>query len=769
MRKYCRVRQRDLTDCGAACLASVFAHYGLHVPVARIRQWADTDQSGTSVYGLLQAAKKVNMEAKAVKATSCSLPSVSFPAIAHVIVQESITHFVVIDSMRASEVTVMDPAEGHFRKMSLQAFSEVWTGVLLILVPGEGFQTNRKSSNRKKISALIRPYRTSLFIAMLCSIGFSIIGITGTMYLRQVVDGVLETEETAMLAFLSLAMIFMLVLQYLTGLLKGYLVLRTSQSIDGKLVLGYYHHLLHLPQKFFDTMRTGEMVSRINDATMINSFVNEVVMNAVVDVMILISSIVLMFVYYWKLAIVMLLIVPVYGLLFYLSNLVNKKWQRRIMEEGATLESLLVQTLTAASTIKKLAIEQHIYEKVRIKYVRLLQMVRHSAWRHTSIHVSADFITRIFTVLVLWAGCYFVFAKNLTKGELLAFYALISYFTSPVLSLLSVNKNVRDALIAADRLFEVMEMEKEEADGGYANFSNAFSPLAGLHAERQKYPPLAELRAERQKYPPLAGLRAERQKYPPLAGLRAKRRKYLPLAELRAEWQKYPPLAGVARSAGGGPGDIEFRNVSFRYGNGKIILDEMNLFIPKGSCIGIKGESGSGKSTLAALLLKLYQPLQGTISINNIDLSMINNKALRSLVVSVPQFTELFNGTVRENIILDKTCDEEKLNSITSRLGVLNFFENDSQGLETVIYEQGTNLSGGQRQLVSIARALYRDPPVLILDEPSASLDAETENKIMQTIEWYNKQGNTVIIISHSDAALKICNNIVVLKNGKIV
>ena len=730
MRKYCRVRQRDLTDCGAACLASVFAHYGLHVPVARIRQWADTDQSGTSVYGLLQAAKKVNMEAKAVKATSCSLPSVSFPAIAHVIVQESITHFVVIDSMRASEVTVMDPAEGHFRKMSLQAFSEVWTGVLLILVPGEGFQTNRKSSNRKKISALIRPYRTSLFIAMLCSIGFSIIGITGTMYLRQVVDGVLETEETAMLAFLSLAMIFMLVLQYLTGLLKGYLVLRTTQSIDGKLVLGYYHHLLHLPQKFFDTMRTGEMVSRINDATMINSFVNEVVMNAVVDVMILVSSIVLMFVYYWKLAIVMLLIVPVYGLLFYLSNLVNKKWQRRIMEEGATLESLLVQTLTAASTIKKLAIEQHIYEKVRIKYVRLLQMVRHSAWRHTSIHVSADFITRIFTVLVLWAGCYFVFAKNLTKGELLAFYALISYFTSPVLSLLSVNKNVRDALIAADRLFEVMEMEKEEADGGYANFSNAFSPLAGLRAERQKYPPLAEL---------------------------------------RAEWQKYPPLAGVARSAGGGPGDIEFRNVSFRYGNGKIILDEMNLFIPKGSCIGIKGESGSGKSTLAALLLKLYQPLQGTISINNIDLSMINNKALRSLVVSVPQFTELFNGTVRENIILDKTCDEEKLNSITSRLGVLNFFENDSQGLETIIYEQGTNLSGGQRQLVSIARALYRDPPVLILDEPSASLDAETENKIMQTIEWYNKQGNTVIIISHSDAALKICNNIVVLKNGKIV
>jgi ABC-type bacteriocin/lantibiotic exporter with double-glycine peptidase domain len=450
----------------------------------------------------------------------------------------------------------------------------------------------------------------------------------------------------------------------------------------------------------------------------------------------------------------MLLIVPVYGLLFYLSNLVNKKWQRRIMEEGAALESLLVQSLNAASTIKKLAIEQHIFEKVRVKYVRLLQIVRHSTWRHTSIHVSADFVTRIFTVLVLWTGCYFVFAKNLTKGELLAFYALISYFTSPVLSLLSINKSVRDALIAADRLFEVMEMEKE-VDDGLGNFSDeCLGPVdrfLGQFSSSVGPPPVPP-----SSEPPSP--EGERRTFPPLAE-----------SSSANAASPYPPLAGVARSAGDGPADIEFKNISFRYGNGKIVLDNISLLIPKGSCVGIKGESGCGKSTLAALLLKLYAPLQGTISINNIDLSTINTKALRTMVVSVPQFTELFNGTVKENIILDKTCDEQKLNNITGRLGILNFFEDGSQGLETVIYEQGTNLSGGQRQLVSIARALYREAPVLILDEPSASLDAETENKIMQTIEWYNKQGNTVIIISHSDAALKICNNIVVLTNGKIV
>lgn len=690
MKKHCRIRQRDVTDCGAACLASVFAFYGLHIPVSRIRQTAGTGKAGTTLSGLLRAAEKVKMDAKAVKAPLESLTTVPLPAIAHLLLNNSYGHYVVLIDVADGQVKIMDPAEGAIKRMGISDFADTWTGALLLLKPGEGFTTNRKIATWKKITALMRPHRKYLALASGCAILFSLLGLAGTVYLQRIVDGVLEKHNLVLLSLLSLLMLFLLLLQYCAGLLKGFLALKCSQAIDESLVMGYYRHLLRLPQAFFDSMQTGEMVNRINDAVRINAFVNELVLTAIVDAMILLSSIVLMFVYYWKLALLMMVIVPVYLLMFYWSNCINRRWQRRIMEAGANLESLFVQSLTAAPTIKKLAVENLVSGKVKQRYKGLLQMVRVSSWKQIRIQVSADFVTRLLMVLILWAGCYFVFRNLLSKGELLSFYAMISYFTAPVLSLLMTNRNVRDALIAAERLFEIMELDTEEPATGYP-------------------------------------------------------------AQLDVD------------------GDIEFRDVSFGYASGGMVLQNINIMIRKGSCMGIKGESGSGKSTLAALLLKLYEPIRGNIYVNEINLASVGAAQWRGHVVPVPQFTDLFNGSILENIMLDKPEDMAKLEDICNRLGISEFINRLPLGWQTVMHEQGINLSGGQRQLISIARALYRHPKVLILDEPSASLDHETENKIMQTIEWYRKLGNTVIIISHSDAALKICDNIVVLKNGRTV
>jgi ATP-binding cassette subfamily B protein len=612
------------------------------------------------------------------------------PAIAHVVINRTYGHYVVLMGSAGDQLEIMDPAEGVFKTMDVADFAEMWTGVLLLLNPGRGFTTNRKTATWKKITALIRPHRKQLLLASACAVAFSLLGLAGTIYLQRIVDEVFENHDLVLLTPLSLLMLFLLLIQYCVGLLKGFLALKSSQAIDESLVLGYYRHLLRLPQAFFDTMRTGEMVNRINDAVRINVFVNELVLTAVVDIMILLSSIVLMFLYYWKLALLMTVILPVYLLMFHWSNRINRKWQRRIVESGAELESLFVQTISAAPTIKKLAVEDLVYGKVMLSYKRLLGMMRVSSWKQILIQVSADFVTRLFMVTILWTGCYFVFRNLLTKGELLSFYAMISYFTAPVLNLFSTNRNVREALIAADRLFEIMELDTEEQ----------------------------------------------------------------------------PPASLVNFCC---EGDIEFRDVSFGYDPARLVLQNINILIRRGSCMGIKGESGSGKSTLAALLLKLYEPLRGAVYVSGTNLAAVDSRQCRSCIVPVPQFTDLFNGTILENIILDKPENKTRLEDICDRLGITGFVNHLPYGWQTVMHEQGANLSGGQRQLIAIARALYRDPKVLILDEPTASVDHETENKIMQTIEWYNKLGNTVIIISHSDAALKICDNIVVLKNGKTV
>jgi ABC-type multidrug transport system fused ATPase/permease subunit len=134
----------------------------------------------------------------------------------------------------------------------------------------------------------------------------------------------------------------------------------------------------------------------------------------------------------------------------------------------------------------------------------------------------------------------------------------------------------------------------------------------------------------------------------------------------------------------------------------------------------------------------------------------------------VTQKTDLFSVTIRENITIGRECDEERLNDVCEKLGITEFASVHTAALEMLITEQGNNLSGGQKQRIAIARAIYRNTPLLILDEATAAIDTLSEEKIMQTIEWYKNSGNTVIIIAHSESTLKICDNIVILDDGVI-
>jgi ATP-binding cassette subfamily B protein len=151
-------------------------------------------------------------------------------------------------------------------------------------------------------------------------------------------------------------MIALLVFQLILGSLKSFFALKTGQQIDARLILGYYKHLLSLPQRFFDTMRVGEIISRVNDAVKIRSFINDVALNMIVNILIVAFSIGLMFLYYWKLAVIMLSIIPFYLVIYFISNMVNKKWQRKLMENSAELETQLVESLNAAGTIKRIGL-----------------------------------------------------------------------------------------------------------------------------------------------------------------------------------------------------------------------------------------------------------------------------------------------------------------------------------------------------------------------------------------------------------------------------
>ena len=687
-----KVKQRDITDCGAACLASVAANYNLKLPVARIRQMASTDKKGTNVLGMVEAAEKLGFEAKGVKGSFDSLFKIPKPAIAHVVVKEVLHHFVVIYKTTDRYIEIMDPGDGQMHRKTHEEFKKEWTGVLVLLLPAEEFKPgNEKFSVNKRFWDLIKPHQSILLQVLFGAIIYTILGLSSSIFVGKILDFVLPDGNRGLLNMMGVGMIAILLIQIFIGTAKTIFTVKTGQMLDSQLILGYYKHLLKLPQQFFDTMRVGEIVSRINDASKIRAFLNDASISFVMNIFILIFSFIVMFTYNGKLALLMLTVVPLYALIYAVTNKLNKKMERTLMENAAELESQLFESINAIGTIKRFGLEAYANEKTETRFITLLGTIYKSFMNSIFSGTSSEFVSHIFTIILLWVGAGYVLDGQITPGELLSFYSLIGYFTGPVSSLIGMNKTVQNAVIAADRLFEIMDLEREQED---------------------------------------------------------------------TQIDLTPDKLG----------DISFENVSFRYGTRVTVFDELNLNIPEGKFTAIVGESGSGKSTLMSLLQNLYPIQNGRISIGKYNLKYINNTSLRRIVSVVPQQIDLFAGNVVDNIAVgDYEPDMQRVIDIATQLGIIEFIETLPKGFQTYLGENGITLSGGQRQRIAIARALYRNPEILILDEATSSLDSASEQYVQQMINLLKADHKTILVIAHRLSTIYNADKIIVLDKGLVV
>jgi ATP-binding cassette, subfamily C, bacteriocin exporter len=692
MNKKTLIKQHDITDCGAACLASVAAFYKLQLPIARIRQYASTDTKGTNVLGMIEAAQQLGFQAKGVRGTLESLSKIPKPAIAHVVVKEFLHHYVVIYDVTSTHISVMDPIDGRMHKKTIEEFTKEWTGVLILLLPDEQFKTgNEKVSSFRRFWFLLQPHKTVMVQALFGAVIYTLLGLSTSIYIQKITDYVIPESNQNLLNLLSVGMILILALQMFIGTIKSVFALKTGQQIDARLILGYYKHLLQLPQQFFDTMRVGEIISRVNDAVKIRVFINDIALSLIVNVFIVLFSFGLMFTYYWKLALIMLAIIPLYVGIYLIINKINRRQQRELMEKSADLESQLVESVTSVATIKRFGVEQFSNIKTETKFISMLRTIFGASMSSVYSGMANELISRVFTIILLWTGGYFVIKNEITAGELLSFYALIGYFTGPAGQLITANRTVQEALIAADRLFEIMDLEREEN-------SEKVSLMSDLM------------------------------------------------------------------------GDIHFKNVSFRYGSRVQVFKDLSLTMPKGRITAIVGESGSGKSTLISLLQNLYPLQSGSITIGSFDIRHVRNDSLRQKVAVVPQQTDLFSGNFIDNIALgDYAPDMPKILQICEDLGITEFVQKLPQGFGTYIGENGASLSGGQRQRLAIARALYRDPEILMLDEATSALDSISEQFVQRAIQKLRNQQKTVIIIAHRLSTIKNADKIIVLEDGKLV
>ena len=211
---------------------------------------------------------------------------------------------------------------------------------------------------------------------------------------------------------------------------------------------------------------------------------------------------------------------------------------------------------------------------------------------------------------------------------------------------------------------------------------------------------------------------------------------------------------------------VELDEVSFKYDKSDFILNKVNLSINCGEKIGILGKSGAGKTSLINLICGFLKPNEGKILIDKKILNEENNLSWQKNISLVEQNVYLFNDTIKNNIILNKDDDRinnELLDESINKAQLTNFIEKQQNGIETVINQNSSNISGGERQRIGLARALYRNSSIIILDEPTSSLDEENSQSILKLLK--SIKGKTIIIISHDKNTLAICNKLYVLEN----
>ena len=213
---------------------------------------------------------------------------------------------------------------------------------------------------------------------------------------------------------------------------------------------------------------------------------------------------------------------------------------------------------------------------------------------------------------------------------------------------------------------------------------------------------------------------------------------------------------------------IEVKNVSFSYKPNKIILHDVSLEIYKGEKVAFIGKSGEGKSTLVDIIIGLYRPQNGEI---RVDSTLLNDKNLiswRRKIGYIPQQIYLFDGTIAENVAMEKEMDRKRIIEVLKQAEIWDFLKTQHEGLETKVGENGLKLSGGQKQRVGIARALYGNPEVLVLDEATSALDTKTEGKIMETIYKISEE-KTLIIIAHRHSTINGCDKIFEVRDKKVI
>lgn len=591
-------------------------------------------------------------------------------------------------------------------------------------------ETKKTGETIRRILSYLTPYRFYLSFVGIAIILSSGAQIAGSALLKTIIDDCItpltkqyDTSLMQNFLHLTIAMLALFATSAIGSYLYGYWMLQISTETLCRIRTELYAKLERLPLRYFDSKPNGELMSLFtNDTDALREMLNNSITTFFSSLLTVIGIFALMLYYSWQLT---LLTILLFVVMLQVIRVIGSKSGNAFESQLAAIGSLngyIEEMIEGQRVIKVYRQEEATKEEFRKRNESLRQSADKA---NTFANILLPILTNLSSLqfaLTAVVGCILAISHILTLGTVVLFLQFTRSFSSPLTQISQQISAVLSALAGAQRIFAAIDEPPEANEGKVTLTACKLKASSTLYNSNE-----------------------------------------------RKGWVWNIPSATGTHSQLPLKGQIEFEQVTFGYHPEKPVLTNLNLCVYPGQKIAFVGSTGAGKTTITNLINRFYEIQQGTIRFDGIDIQSVQKDSLRRSMALVLQDTHLFTGTVINNIRYGRlNATNEEVVKAAKIAGADAFICHLPQGYETVLTGDGSNLSQGQRQLLAIARAAIADPPILILDEATSSIDTRTEAIIEKGMDRL-MQGRTVFVIAHRLSTVRHANHILVLEHGCVI
>ncbi len=574
----------------------------------------------------------------------------------------------------------------------------------------------------RRVLGYARPYWLSVLAVLVTIVIISLLELIPPLLLRDLIDKALPKGDVRQLNLLALGMITIPLLSSLIGVGQRYLSARTGEGIIFDLRQELYTHLQRMSLRFFTHTKSGEIISRLNnDVVGAQNAVTGTLPNIVTSAITLISTLVVMISIEWRLTLLSVAVLPLFLLPARRVGQILRGIRRRAMEYNADMSSIIGETLSinGALLVKTFGRQRQEVDRFRLTNRNVRDIGVRRALVGRWFFMGLGIASAIGTALIYWAGGHLVLRGAFTVGTIVAFAAYLARLYGPISALSNVQIEFATSMVSFERVFEYLDLPVEIEDRPAAIKLDA---VAG------------QVRFENVSFSYLAG--------------------------------EALPEEGTLEPGGNGDGLADsFSPILSR----RWALRDLSFTLGHGQLVALVGPSGAGKTTITYLLPRLYDPTEGQIRLDGHNLRSVTQESLAHQIGMVTQETYLFHDTVRANLLYARPdAAQDELETACRAANIHDFIANLPEGYDTVVGERGYRLSGGEKQRLSIARVILKDPCILILDEATSHLDSYSEALIQQALEPLF-EGRTSLVIAHRLSTILAADKILVLDEGRLV